>query len=139
MALAFIVGVILGGLFGGLYMRSLMGDKVYEQGIEENRRIQRLLVEQYKFGIQQGEKKARNELAKQITIRDNMLVTAGVRAGYMDNSSEINLPSGVEGEDRVAGYITTIVDNYIKCDNDMPFDEYIEYLLKSTFGVREHS
>ena len=52
----------------------------------------------------------------------------------MDINEEIDLPSGVEGEDRAAEYITTIVDNYIKSGNNMPFDEYIEYLLTHTFG-----
>jgi hypothetical protein len=71
---------------------------------------------------------------KERYIRDNMLVTAGVRAGYMDISEEINLPSGVSGENRVATYIASIVDNYIKSKNDMPFDDYIETLLTCTFG-----
>ena len=43
MELAFIVGMVLGSLIGGLYIRSVMSHRSYERCVEENRRIQLLL------------------------------------------------------------------------------------------------
>lgn len=139
MELAFIVGAVLGGLFGAFYMRHLMIDKAYKEGIEENRRVQQLLDEQYKFGIQKGEMNAKREMSKQNAIRDASLITASFKASHMNTIKEIDLPSDDEGSVRIVEYITTIVDNYIKCNNDMPFSDYVEYLLRSMFGVRGHS
>lgn len=136
MELAFIVGAVLGGLLGGLYMRHLMTLKAYERGVEENRRIQRLLDDQYKIGKNQGRLEAENELREQNSNRDNMLVTAGSITGRMDNDGVINAPIGGEGDDRVTVYITNVVNNYIKTKNNMPFDEYIETLLTCMFGRR---
>ena len=66
--------------------------------------------------------------------RDNLLVTAGSRAAYMDSFHVINLPYGVEGEAEIANFITKVVDEYIKKDIDESFDIYIEKCLMKEYG-----
>lgn len=68
-------------------------------------------------------------------LRDNLLVTAGVRAGCMDMSEHINLPTTVEGEHEVALYISREVDYYLASDRRGNFDEFIEKSLIRRFGV----
>lgn len=70
------------------------------------------------------------------SLRDNLLVTAGARAAYMDSKDDIELPGGVEGEDILAEFITDMVDCYINLDSDIlgPFDTYIETVLFNKFG-----
>lgn len=69
-------------------------------------------------------------------IRDNLLITAGMRAGYMDGRGDIDLRiSSAEDEDRVASYIAGVVDEYLTLE-DVIFDEYIEKaLMKRYKGV----
>ena len=69
-----------------------------------------------------------------IDIRDNLLVTAGVRAGYMHMMEEIDIPSGVKGEDRLASFIVDAVRTYLKLADDIPFDLFIENTLINEFG-----
>lgn len=67
------------------------------------------------------------------SLRDNLLVTAGARAAYMDSEGCIDLPGGVEGEDILAGFIVKAVNHYLF--NDVgPFDLYIEKALLAKFG-----
>lgn len=68
-------------------------------------------------------------------VRDNMLVTAGARAAYMDMNDDICLPSGVEGEHELTKFITKAVRTYIKLPEDIPFDEFIETELVNEFGT----
>ena len=70
------------------------------------------------------------------SLRDNLLVTAGARAAYMDSEGCINLPGGVEGEDILAEFIKDMVDCYINLESDTlgPFDLYIEKALLAKFG-----
>ena len=68
------------------------------------------------------------------SLRDNLLVTAGARAAYMDSEGCIDLPGGVEGEDILAGFIADMVDCYIDGGFDEPFDTYIEESLIIKFG-----
>ena len=68
-------------------------------------------------------------------LRDNLLVTAGVRAGCMDMSEHINLSTTVEGEHEVALYISREVDYYLASDRRGNFDEFIERSLIRRFGV----
>lgn len=68
-----------------------------------------------------------------INIRDNLLVTAGTRAAYMDAFNVIDLPSGVDGEDEIASEITNAVDKYLEQDVDESFDIYIEEFLIGRF------
>lgn len=68
-------------------------------------------------------------------IRDNLLITAGARAAYMECSRVIDLPSGVDGEEILAEFVTGVVDKYIDERINNPFDEYIENALKERFGI----
>lgn len=67
-------------------------------------------------------------------IRDNLLVTAGARAAYMDMHGTIDLPGGLEGEDKLAEFIVDAVRAYGKIPDDIPFDEFIEIELLNEFG-----
>lgn len=67
--------------------------------------------------------------------RDNLLVTAASRAAYMDMKGTIELPRGLNGEDKLAEVVAEIVDDYIKNDYD-PFDIYVENRLKYEFGKK---
>lgn len=69
-------------------------------------------------------------------LRDNLLVTAGVRAGFMWESGDIKLPSGLEGEDDVANYISREVDYYLASDDRDSFDLFIEESLLARYGVK---
>lgn len=70
-------------------------------------------------------------------LRDNLLVTAGVRAGRMDYTEDIKLSSGLEGEDDVANYISREVDYYLASDDRENFDEFIEESLLARYGVEK--
>lgn len=73
------------------------------------------------------------------SLRDNLLVTAGARAAYMDSKGCIDLPGGVEGEDILADFIAEAVDRYIANIpyGVGPFDIYIETGLSRKFGGGE--
>lgn len=69
-----------------------------------------------------------------ISIRDNMLVTFGCRAGVMDALGHISLPDGCAGEDELAKVGAETVDAYIREEPDFTsFDEYIEVALVRAF------
>ena len=68
--------------------------------------------------------------------RYNLLVTAGARAAYMDAADKIKLPVGVTGEDLLARFVKNRVDEYMKKELDIPFDEYIESVLLEKFGPK---
>ena len=137
MELAFFVGAFLGALFAAILVRNHVTANMMNHVIDDNQKWQLLLNDQYHAGIDRGRLEATNEFIKEQELRDNLLVTAGVRAGYMDINEEIDLPSGVEGETRTTSYIVAIVDNYVKAKYDIPFDGYVEVLLTKTFGVRK--
>lgn len=69
-------------------------------------------------------------------IRDNLLVTFGTRAAYMDCAGEIRLPSFSAGEDEIADFAVEIVDRYLArpIDDDTSYDEYIETALMERYG-----
>ena len=69
-------------------------------------------------------------------LRDNLLITAGMRAAYLDSFLAIELPFGVEGEDDVALFISHAVDDYLDPTNETEecFDIYIEERLLNVFG-----
>lgn len=71
---------------------------------------------------------------EELSIRDNLLVTAGARAAYMDSSGTISLPGGLEGEEKLARFIVNAVMTYIKLPEDIPFDIFIEEALINDFG-----
>lgn len=137
MELAFFVGAFLGALFAGILVKSHVMTNMTNRAIADNHKWQLLLNDQYHTGIDRGRLEATNEFMKEQELRDSLLVTAGIRAGYMDINEEIDLPSGEDGETRTSSYIVTIVNNYVKAKYDIPFDEYVEVLLTKTFGVRK--
>lgn len=67
-------------------------------------------------------------------FRDNLLVTAGARAAYMHCAGRIELPRGVDGEAKIALFISAVVDRYTIFDRDENFDEYIERALRDKYG-----
>ena len=66
-------------------------------------------------------------------IRDNLLVTAGARAAYMNYRDKIDIPEGIEEEFKLAEFLTKVVDYYLKfdCGN---FDLYLETKLIEKYG-----
>lgn len=70
-------------------------------------------------------------------IRDNLLVTAGTRAAYMDCMRLISLPGGTIGEDLLAEFVASVCDKYIDEKIDISFDEYIENALTDKYGIDE--
>lgn len=66
-----------------------------------------------------------------VSLRDNLLVTAGARAAYMDCCELIDLPGGVTGEEELAIFLTIAVDHYIEAskEKEINFDEFIEQVL----------
>ena len=72
-------------------------------------------------------------MEKQVNLRDNLLVTAGARAAYMECSRMIDLPAGSVGEDILAAFVTKTVDKYIDEQIDISFDEYIESALTKEY------
>jgi len=69
-----------------------------------------------------------------VSVRTNMLVTMGVRAGCMEAAGCIELPAGSAGEDAVAVFVASKVDTYRSTVDDMGFDEYIERELMKKYG-----
>ena len=70
-------------------------------------------------------------------FRDDLLITAGKAAAYMECSRVINLPHGTE-EDELVGFITGAVDKYIDDEIDIPFDYYIESKLLKEYQIKEN-
>ena len=69
-------------------------------------------------------------------FRDDLLITAGKAAAYMECSRVINLPHGTD-EDNLVGFITGAVDKYIDEEIDIPFDYYIESKLLKEYQIKE--
>lgn len=72
--------------------------------------------------------------SKKAELRDNLLVTIGCRAGHMECLGFISIPSGVDGEDKLARFASRVVDRFIEDEFDMSFDEYIESALEDEYG-----
>ncbi|MBR5879000.1 MAG: hypothetical protein IKY91_05560 [Akkermansia sp.] len=73
---------------------------------------------------------------KSHTLRDNLLVTFGCRAGAMYMAGHIHLPAWEQGEDDLAVYADHVVDAYLSIDEteDISFDEHIETALMERYG-----
>ena len=76
-----------------------------------------------------------------ISLRDNLLVTAGTRVAYLHCMELIALPWGVEGEEILAKYVVEVVDKYmtepeVRVEN---FDLYVEELLMMEYGRKSLS
>ena len=69
-------------------------------------------------------------------FHDDLLITAGKAAAYMECSRVINLPHGTE-EDELVEFITGAVDKYIDEEIDIPFDYYIESKLLKEYQIKE--
>lgn len=66
--------------------------------------------------------------------RDNLLVTIGSRAAYMDAQGRIELPYGSCGEDALAAFAVKLAERWIKEKPDETnFDEFIETELENHF------
>ena len=137
MVLAFIVGAVLGGLLGGLYMRYLMYERSYQEGIEHNRRMQELLNGQYNLGIQKGISEAKKQFLERDSTRDNMLVTAGAIAGYLYANGQMIIHDE-NGDGVLVTYITNVANNYHGDNYGLTFKDYIKHLLIHAFGVRQN-
>ena len=70
-------------------------------------------------------------------MRDNLMVTMGARAAYMECKGLIELPSGVYGEANLAKFVADKVDHYIDNDIDECFDFYVEAALIEEYGVKQ--
>ena len=66
-------------------------------------------------------------------IRDNLLVTAGIRAVHMDYSGEIDIHEGLEEEYKLVEFLTKVVDDYVRLDRKN-FDLYLEAKLIERYG-----
>lgn len=78
-------------------------------------------------------KRVPGEDRKKIQLRDNLLVTAGARAAYMECMRYITLPAGTRGKDELARFIIKAVDLYLNEGIDIPFDTYIENSLTNAY------
>lgn len=70
-------------------------------------------------------------------LRDNLLVTAGSKAAYMDAFHVIDLPYGVDGEDEIAAVIVQLVDEYLDNNIDESFDIFIEKALIKAYKMED--
>jgi hypothetical protein len=68
---------------------------------------------------------------------NNLYVTAGCRAGTMDMMNQIDLPTGVDGEEELAIFVEDAIGEWSRTQPDMPFDEFIENRLLLRFGADE--
>lgn len=105
------------------------------QKIRFTREDMQHLMETLKGWLPEKTKWTMNENRKK--FRDNLLVTAGARAAYMECSRVITLPSGPAGEDILSVFITKEVDRYIEEQIDIPFDYYIESKLIGEYSLRK--
>ena len=103
--------------------------------IRFSREDMRHLVDTLKEWLPENRKRTVNENRKK--FRDNLLITAGARAAYMECARVITLPSGSAGEDILAHFITNEVDRYIEEQIDIPFDYYIESKLIGEYSLRK--
>ena len=71
--------------------------------------------------------------------RDDLLVTMGARAAYMECKGIVELPSGVEGEYQLSKFVSNKVDHYIDNEIDESFDCYIEEALMKKYGVKKEN
>ena len=72
-----------------------------------------------------------------VSIRDNLLVTIGSRAAYMDCAGVIALPDGTDGEDTLAEFAADLALQFQEADPDTNFDEFIETALLQRFAPQD--
>ena len=66
-------------------------------------------------------------------FRDNLLVTAGARAAYINCNNKIDIPDGIEEEFKLSEFLTKVVDDYLRLDCGN-FDLYLETKLTEKYG-----
>ena len=64
----------------------------------------------------------------------DLLVTVGCRAGYMSAAGIIKLPSGLDGERKVALFCADLVKDWVENDHDWGYDMFIEEKLMKKYG-----
>ena len=72
-----------------------------------------------------------------VDFRDNLLVTIGSRAAYMDCAGMIDLPDGSDGEDVLAEFAANLARQFQAADPETNFDEFIETALLQRFALRD--
>lgn len=78
------------------------------------------------------------EYKKNGLLRDNLLVTTGVRAAFMEHMGDITLPYGIDGEDKFVSFVSRTVGHYLCMpDRDVNYDEYIETALMNEYGSKK--
>lgn len=77
--------------------------------------------------------------SKRNDLRDDLMVTMGTRAAYMECAKLIELPEGVDGEYELSVFVAEKVDYFIdnEVNNEESFDIYIEKALEKEYGVEE--
>ena len=72
------------------------------------------------------------------TLRDDLLVTAGSRAAYMEMNNIVTLPEGPDGEREISIVVARAVSQYINQHAgdayDLPYDLFIESVLNIVYG-----
>lgn len=71
-------------------------------------------------------------------LREHLMTIMGARAAYMDYACRIDIPSGLEGEGELVGFVKKTVDSYIwkaTDGEDNNFDEFIETALMNEYGI----
>jgi hypothetical protein len=75
----------------------------------------------------------------EIILRDDLLITATIKAMTLDREGVISLGLDDKHEEGlVKKFVRHIVDRYIEMDSDMNFDEYIENNLILGFSKDNH-
>ena len=72
-------------------------------------------------------------------LRNNLLVTMGARAAYMECLGLIELPSGEKGEKELTDFVVETVDIFIAQSfftYDLNFDSFIEERLLNKYGPK---
>lgn len=83
----------------------------------------------------------RCEYKSERSLRDDLLVTAGARAAYMEDVNYITLPHDVDGEAKLAESISRMIDCYLNQVRyrDICYDDYIETELMKEYGGKEET
>ena len=72
------------------------------------------------------------EYRRDASLRDDLLITAGMRVAYMLVKDMIDIPEGVEGAHELAMFIARAVDYYLNTKHES-FDLFIEERLLNGF------
>lgn len=105
-----------------------------ELDIAELRLFGRLKKKKVRFTLEHNpEEEKMLDSPVHCSLRDNLLVTIGSRAAYMDSAGHIELPDSAYEEDELALFAAKLADDYIKDHPDESFDKFIEAALGQRF------